>query len=40
MALYNPAAIAFGYFKATFHWLDSGVIEMKAEFAVSIYCLV
>ncbi|KAG1660944.1 hypothetical protein FOA52_005525, partial [Chlamydomonas sp. UWO 241] len=28
MVMYNPQAVVFGYFSATFSWIDSGVISM------------
>ncbi|KAG1670027.1 hypothetical protein FOA52_011183 [Chlamydomonas sp. UWO 241] len=31
MVTYNPEAIVFGYFSATFRWIDSGVISMTSK---------
>ncbi|KAG1675982.1 hypothetical protein FOA52_014226 [Chlamydomonas sp. UWO 241] len=31
MVTYNPEAVVFGYFSATFTWIDSGVISMTSK---------
>ncbi|KAG1656783.1 hypothetical protein FOA52_007831 [Chlamydomonas sp. UWO 241] len=31
MVTYNPEAVVFGYFSATFRWIDAGVISMTSK---------